>query len=240
MKILAVESSSKTASAALLEDGELIGESFVKTDTHSAVLLPMIEDLLKAAKTDFSGIGLYAASVGPGSFTGVRIGVSTVKGLAFAGNTPAAGVSTLEGMAYQFAGVDSIAVPVIDARRGTVFTAVFRASSDGKVERLTPDAQLPAEELMKLLGAYPGERIAFTGDAADAMLARADCPGNARPAPALLRNPSAAGIGRRAWEKWIEAEENRDLFDSAALVPVYLKKSQAEREREERLAGKRE
>ena len=93
---------------------------------------------------------------------------------------------------------------------------------------------------MKLLGAYPGERIAFTGDAADAMLARADCPGNAKPAPALLHNPSAAGIGRRAWEKWIEAEGNRDLFDSAALVPVYLKKSQAEREREERLAGKRE
>ena len=240
MKILAVEASSKTASAALLSDGEPIAEAFVKTDTHSAVLLPMIEHLLASAHTELSGIGLLAAAVGPGSFTGVRICVSTVKGLAFAGGIPAVGVSTLEGMAANFAGTDAIVVPVIDARRGTVFTALFRSSADGTLARLTPDAQLPAEELTEALRAYPGERVYFTGDAADAMEARPDRPALTARAPSLLRVPSAAGTGRRAWEIFTAAGADPALFDSAALVPVYLKKSQAEREREERLAGLRD
>ena len=100
MKILALDSSAKTATAALTDGVEILAESSVRTATHSAVLLPMIEAMLKSADTAVEDLDLMAVTVGPGSFTGVRIGVSTVKGLAFAHGTPCIGVSSLEGMAY--------------------------------------------------------------------------------------------------------------------------------------------
>ena len=237
MKILAVDSSSKTAAAALLEDGALIGESSVRTDTHSAVLLPMIEDLLKAAKTALGDIGLMAVTVGPGSFTGVRIGVSLVKGLAFADRIPCVGVSTLEAMAYNFSGVRGLVVPVLDARRETVFTAVFRTGEDGSVIRLTEDAQLPVSDLMNQLAEWPNEPIFFTGDVTDALLARPDCPGNAAFTPLGLRMQSALGAGIRAYEIYTAPDAVSEDFTDAALVPSYLKKSQAERERDERIAA---
>jgi tRNA threonylcarbamoyladenosine biosynthesis protein TsaB len=237
MKILAVDSSSKTAAAALLEDGTLVAESLARTDTHSAVLLPMIEDLLKAAKTALGDVGLMAVTVGPGSFTGVRIGVSLVKGLAFADRIPCVGVSTLEAMAYNFAGVRGLVVPVLDARRETVFTAVFHTGEDGSVTRLTEDAQLPVAELMTRLADYPDEPVFFAGDAADAVLARPDCPGNAAFTPLRLRTQSAFGAGIRAYEIYTAPDAVPDDFTDAALVPSYLKKSQAERERDERIAA---
>ncbi len=223
MKILAVDSSSKTASAALLEDLSPVARFSVKTETHSAVLLPMIEDMLKAAKTAVRDLDLMAVTIGPGSFTGVRIGVSLVKGLAFADKIPCVGVSTPEAMAAPFGGMDSLVVPVIDARRETVFTALFRSAPDGTVTRLTEDAQLPASELMTLLSSYGGERICFTGDAAETILVREDCP------------PSARGL--RAYAIYTAPDAVRDDFTDAALVPAYLKKSQAERERDERIAA---
>ena len=236
MKILALDSSAKTATAALTDGFEILAESSVKTATHSAVLLPMIEAMLKSADTRIEDLDLMAVTVGPGSFTGVRIGVSTVKGLAFVHNTPCIGVSSLEGMAYNFAGIEGLIVPVIDARRGTVFTAVFRTDAQGEVERLTEDAQLSVEELLSLLKDYPDERVYFTGDAYELLANHPDRPVLTAMTPAKLRAQSAYGVAARAYEIRSAAEEaSVEDFTDAALIPVYLKKSQAEREREERL-----
>ena len=236
MKILAVDSSSKTASAALFEDRRLTAQFSVKTETHSAVLLPMIEDMLKAAKTSVRDMDLLAVTVGPGSFTGVRIGVSLVKGLAFADRTPCVGVSTLEAMAHPFGGTEGLAVPVIDARRGTVFTALFRTKADGSVTRLTEDAQMSLGELMTVLAGYD-DRIYFTGDAAPTVLGREDRPAGAAATPAGLDVCAASGAGIRAYELYTAPDAVKESFTDAALVPAYLKKSQAERERDERIAA---
>ena len=243
MKILAVDSSSKTASAALFEDRKLTAQSSVLTETHSAVLLPMIEDMLKAVKTAVRDVDLMAVTVGPGSFTGVRIGVSLVKGLAFADKVPCVGVSTLEAMAAPFGGTEGLIVPVIDARRETVFSAVFRSSADGTVTRLTEDAQMSLTELMTALSAYGDERIYFTGDAMETVLAREDCPSGASGVtgaavtPPGLRSCAAIGAGILAYEIYTAPGAVKEDFTDAALVPAYLKKSQAERERDERIAA---
>ena len=238
MKILAVDSSSKTASAALLEDRTICAESSVFTDTHSAVLLPMIEDMLRAAKTSVRELDLLAVTVGPGSFTGVRIGVSAVKGLAFADRIPCAGVSTLEAMAYNFAGIDGLVVPLLDARRGTVFTALFRTDGRGGCARFAEDAQMPLDEALDRLAEYPGERIYFTVDAVGTARSHPRCPENAAQTPQKLASPSAYGAGLCAYLRYTAPDADRSQFTDAALVPSYLKKSQAEREREERLAAK--
>ena len=237
MRILAVDTSAKTAAAAITEDKTLLAESSVRTDTHSVTLLPMIEALLRAADTGIGDLDLLSVTVGPGSFTGVRIGVSAVKGLAFADRIPCVGVSSLEGMAYSFAGIDALVVPVIDARRGMVYTALFRASADGTVTRLSADEQIPADGLIEKLGTYGGERLYFTGDAYAMMAGRGNLPVGAAVTPERLRVPSAYGIAARAYEIYAAASEaERAGFTDAALAPVYLRKSQAEREREERLA----
>ena len=237
MKILAVDTSAKTATAAITEDKTLLAESSVKTDTHSVTLLPMIEALLRAADTALDDLDLMAVTVGPGSFTGVRIGVSAVKGLAFADRIPCVGISSLEGMAYNFAGIDALVVPVIDARRGMVYAALFKTASDGSVERLTEDEQIAADMLVEKLAEYGGERIYFTGDAAGMMAARSDLPAGVAVTPEKLRAQSAYGIAARAYEIVSAASEaEKESFTDAALAPVYLRKSQAEREREERLA----
>ncbi len=239
MKILAVDACSKTAAAALCEDRALLGEFSVKTGTHSAALLPLIEKLLEASSLNVSDLDLLVSTVGPGSFTGVRIGVSTVKGLAFAGKTPCVGVSTLEAMAAQFAGLSGLVVPNLDARRGLVYAAIFRSSENGVV-RLTEDGQISSEELVSALGEYPGEPVYFTGDygaehfAFDA--------GRVRTVPERLKAVSAYGAAVLGYEiiSAARAQNEGDIpdgFSDAALAPVYLKKSQAEQDREERLAA---
>ncbi len=235
MKILAIDACSSTAAGALTEDRTLLGEFSVRTGTHSAALLPLTEELLRAASLTVRGLDLLVAAVGPGSFTGVRIGVSTVKGLAFADGIPCVGVSTLAAMAANFAGTDGIVVPVLDARRGMVYTALFRSGPDG-VERLAPDEQIPAEELIARLAAYPGEPIRFTGDA---LPGRPALPAGVTAPPERLRHVSAYGAAALGYEIYREAiaDGTASRFTDAALAPVYLKKSQAEREREERLAA---
>ena len=133
MKILAIDTTAKTASVALLEANcnggrRLIGEYTLVTGTHSTTLLPMIESVLENSAAQ---IDVYACSVGPGSFTGVRIGVATVKGLAFAKNIPCVGVSSLDALAYGASEQRGIIVPAIDARRETVYTAIYRSLGGG-------------------------------------------------------------------------------------------------------------
>ena len=146
MKILAMDSTATAASVALMEDGCLLGEFYMNVKlTHSQTLLPMAEQLLACTQVALQDIGLFAVSAGPGSFTGVRIGVSAVKGLALAQSKPCVGVSTLEAMAYNAGQLDGIACCLMDARCGQVYGALFEVGG-GRVTRLTEDAALPAEE----------------------------------------------------------------------------------------------
>ena len=139
MLILAFESSAKAASVALCRDGALISQyTQCSALTHSRTLLPMAEDMLKNAEVPLDSVDLLAVAHGPGSFTGIRIGVSTVKGLAWAANKPCTGVSTLEAMAWHGLARGGYICPVMDARRGQVYNALFEIK-DAKPCRMTPD-----------------------------------------------------------------------------------------------------
>lgn len=230
MLILALESSAKAASVALCRDGKLVSQSIQCTAlTHSRTLLPMAEDLLKNAGISLSEVDAFAVAHGPGSFTGIRIGVSTVKGLAWAAEKPCIGVSTLEAMAWHGQAAGGLICPVMDARRSQVYNALFRMV-DGVPQRLTPDRPLSLEELaeeLRVLGEVPflvGDGYAVTA----AYFNRIGLP--FRMAPDNLLWQDAWGVAMAAQGKTPE--------DGAALLPVYLRLSQAERERQERLAQK--
>ena len=228
MKILALDSSAIVASVALCDGETLLAEYTLNNgNTHSESLLPMIETMLSHFGIGIDDVDLFAASTGPGSFTGVRIGTSTVKGLAFAKNTPCIGVSTLEALAENVASLGGLICPVMNARRSQVYTALFR--SDGQsLTRLMPDSALAITELDSLLATY-GEPVVFVGDGYDITLAALKQTA-AREIPDRLRHQSAysvAQVARRAYER---GEETTD----SSLAVTYLRPSQAERERLER------
>ena len=229
MLILAFESSARPASCALLRDGALLAQySQCSELTHSRTLLPMAEDMLKHTGLSLDDVDLFAVAHGPGSFTGVRIGVSTVKGLAWAAEKPCVGVSTLEAMAWHGAAVGGLICPVMDARRSQVYTALFEIR-DGKPVRLTEDRPLALEELAEELR-QRGAPAFLVGDGAElaaAFLTASGLP--CRLAPDNLRWQSAWGVAMAAQEKTPGSAD--------ALLPVYLRLSQAERERQARLAA---
>ena len=147
MLILAFESSAKSASVALVKDGELLSQySQCSALTHSRTLLPMAEDMLKNAEVKLSEVDLIAVAHGPGSFTGIRIGVSTVKGLSWAADKPCVGVSTLEAMAWHGLLSGGYVCPVMDARRQQVYNALFKIE-DGKPQRITDDRPIALAQL---------------------------------------------------------------------------------------------
>ena len=236
MKILALDTTAKTASVALAEvkkNGiELTAEYSMKTSGHSTTLLPMIESILKNTGNTAADIDLFAVSTGPGSFTGIRIGVSAVKGLAFVNNTPCVGVSSLDALAMGFGEIRGIIVPAVDARRNTAYAAVYTSDGAGNVTRLTDDAQWEMAELSETVKKYAQElgtdEIYMPGDAACEL---------SKPVPAQLRYPTGFGTALAAYNKWKETDD-KSAFTEVALAPVYLKKSQAEREREEALTAK--
>ena len=227
MLILAFESSAKAASVALVRDGSLVSQySQCSALTHSRTLLPMAEDMLKNAELTIGDVDLFAVAHGPGSFTGVRIGVSTVKGLAWAGGKPCVGVSTLEAMAWHGLAADPYVCPVMDARRQQVYNALFEIR-DGKPVRLTEDRPIALSELAPQLAALPSP-VFLVGDGAGLTakyLADAGIP--FRLAPENLLWQSAWGVAMAAQDKTPGTAD--------ALLPVYLRLSQAERERQERM-----
>lgn len=233
MKILAIDTTAKTATVAIAEDETLVAEYSLTTDTHSTVLLPMIESVMKHHNVTVDDIDLFAVSEGPGSFTGVRIGVSTIKGLAFKNNTNCVGVSSLEAMAMNFKGIEAIVVPVIDARRDTFYTAVFDCDVLGNVKRITEDSQLSADEILQLISSQE-KNVYFTGDAYSKIKSLPEfyfTPST----PERLRRQSAYGVSCAALKKWNETND-KSVFSDTNLLPTYLKKSQAEREREEKIS----
>ncbi len=237
MKILSFDTSSKTAYAALAEavDGKVkkIADYSYLAPSHTVALTRMTDSILTLAGWKLDDIDFYAVSTGPGSFTGVRIGVSLVKGFALPDGKPCVGVSSLEALAYGCTGISGIIVPMIDARRATCYTAVFSSDGQGNITRLEPDAQLEAEEYASKIVSYAkdGKRLTLTGDGSAIAKARlADVnPDMAEPDPAY-------GACVCAYNKWLQTED-KSVFTDTNLLPVYLKKSQAEREREEKLAA---
>ena len=227
MLTLAFESSAKAASVALLRDGSLISQySQCSGLTHSRTLLPMAEDLLKNAEMNLSDIDLFAVAHGPGSFTGIRIGVSTVKGLAWACDKPCVGVSTLESMAWHGLAAGGLICPVMDARRQQVYNALFEIR-EGKPFRLTEDRPLSLAELCEELRSQKAVPF-LVGDGAALTARFLEKEGLPfRMAPENLLWQSAWGVGMAALDK--------TPGDSQSLLPVYLRLSQAERERQERM-----
>ena len=228
MLILAFESSAKPASAALVKDGQLLSQYMqCSALTHSRTLLPMAEDMLKNAELRLSDVDLIAVAHGPGSFTGIRIGVATVKGLAWAAEKPCVGVSTLEAMAWHGLAVGGYICPVMDARRSQVYNALFKIEH-GRPVRMTEDRPIALDELSKEVTALNAP-VFLVGDGAALCFAYFTAHGvPSVMAPDNLRWQDAWGVAMAAADK---TPGNAD-----ELLPVYLRLSQAERERQERLS----
>ncbi len=230
MRILAFETSAKAGSVALLEDGKLLGESYSNTGlTHSQTLLTMAQDLLKSCGRTQKDVTAVAVAAGPGSFTGVRIGVAAAKGFAWAAQLPCCGVSTLEAMALGFGAWEGTVCPVMDARRSQVYNALF-AVKGGVCTRLREDRAISLEDLGKELGNME-KPIFLVGDGS--LLCyntlSKQVPGLVCP-PEHRLHQRAAGVALAAQAML----ERGEACDGASLQPNYLRLSQAERERLEK------
>ena len=228
MLTLAFESSAKAASVALCEDGRLISQVIQCSGLpHSRTLLPMAEDLLKNAETEMKQIDCFAVAQGAGSFTGIRIGIATVKGLAWAADKPCIGVSTLAAMAWNGVAAGGLICAVMDARRSEVYNALFRIE-DGRPVRLCPDRAISLSALTEELRER-GEAPFLVGDGTE--LASAFF----REQHLDHRVPPENVRWQNAWGVAMEAA-GKKLCTSQELLPVYLRLSQAERERQARLS----
>ena len=227
MKILAFETSAKAGSVALLENGKLLGENYQNTGlTHSQTLMSMAEALLAHCGLSVKDLEAVAVAAGPGSFTGVRIGVAAAKGLAWGGEKPCYGVSTLEAMALNLGVYEGVVCPVMDARRSQVYNALFSAEG-GVLTRLQPDRAISLEDLGKELKNYE-KPIFLVGDGSILCYnTLVEGVPQLRLPPEHRMHQRAAGVALLA-QRQIEAGLPGD---GAALTPNYLRLSQAERER---------
>ena len=215
--ILSIDSSAVTASAALTDGETVLKSEFMNTGlTHSETLLPMIKRVMDGAS--YSELDAIAITAGPGSFTGVRIGVATAKGLAFKHNTPCISVSTLEAIAFGFTDENAVICAVMDARRMQFYNALFKVGN-GEVKRLTPDRAISLDSLREELKSFndviiagDGARLCFENIGLD----------NCRIAEENLIYQNAVFVAKAA--------ENKKRIPARELMPVYLRPSQAERE----------
>lgn len=228
MLVLGIDSSAVAASAAVAEDGRLLGEFYMNTkQTHSQTLLSMVQGLLQSLGKSPGDFHRFAVTHGPGSFTGVRIGMAAAKGFAWGGNIPCYGVSTLEAMAEHLGVYEGYVCPCMDARRSQVYNALFRAEG-GKLTRLAPDRAISLAELEGELKALDGP-IFLVGDGSLLCRRTLSLPNLVLP-PEHRMHQRADGVAILAARKIAAGEPG----DAAALVPNYLRLSQAERERLER------
>ena len=230
MRILAFETSAKAASVALTDGPALLAESYQNTGmTHSQTLMVMAEDLLKQCGLTPADVQAVAVAAGPGSFTGVRIGVAAAKGFAWGGQLPCYGISTLEAMAESLGVFQGYVCPVMDARRSQVYNALFYVNQ-GAVTRLTPDRAIALEELKQELKAL-SEPIFLVGDGSRLCFnaLSGDVPLLVLPAEHRMHQ-RAVGVALLAHRK----AEAGIPGDGAALTPNYLRLSQAEREKLEK------
>ena len=215
--LLSMDSSAVTASVALTDGDEIIKSEFVNSGlTHSETLLPMITRVMDSHK--YSELDGIAITAGPGSFTGVRIGVATVKGLAFNDDIPCFSVSTLEAIAYNFVDKNAVVCAVMDARRMQFYNALFRVQN-GKVERLCDDRAISIEDLRNDLKQY--DKVIIAGDGAKLCFQNIELE-NCTLADDDRIYQNAVGVAKAA--------QNKNAISPKALMPVYLRQSQAERE----------
>lgn len=240
MKILALDSSGMVASVALLTEQQLIGEYTINyKKTHSQTLLPMLEEVKQMTELNLDEIDAIAVAAGPGSFTGLRIGSATAKGLGLALGKPLIGVPTLEGLAYQFYGSADIICPIMDARRNQVYTGVYRflpCEENGRVtytmETMLSQCAMDMKELIAWLNQHSDGRVMFLGDGVPVYEKQIE-ELLQKPysfAPAHRNRQSAATLGVLA----IEYYKKGKTESAAEHEPDYLRVSQAERERMER------
>lgn len=218
--ILGIDSSAISAGCALVQGDKIVAEEYLNTrHTHSETLLPMISGMLKSAGVELSDVDKIAVSAGPGSFTGLRIGISTAKGLADAAHKLCVSVSTLEAIAYNFIGTDEVICACMDARCKQVYNALFK-SGNGVITRLCEDRAISAADLSAEL-ANLDSKVILAGDGAELMHTFTEKKYTL--APPLLRYQRGSGV--------CFAARNAPEIAPAALMPTYLRLPQAERER---------
>lgn len=234
--ILAIDTSAKPVSCALAQDGRVLGSYFANTGlTHSQTLLPMVESLLRLSEFTVSDLDAVAVNVGPGSFTGVRIGVSAVKGLAFADNLPCIPVSTLECMAENVAtDPRTIICCLMDARCQQVYGALFRKDANGDLIRITADEALTVAEMGERLSTL-GVPVILVGDGSEMCYRTwAESIPDVYLAPPSARYQNASATAVIACREW---DCNRSV-SAEELQPLYLRLPQAERELNARMNNK--
>ena len=239
MKILALDSSGLVASVAIMEDDVLVAEYTLNyKKTHSQTLLPMLDELKQAVQLDLESIDAIAVAAGPGSFTGLRIGSATAKGLGLALKKPLIGIPTTEALAYNLYGTSEnvLICPIMDARRSQVYTGLYRYEND-EFQVVEEQMAISVQDLVKKLNQY-GEKVTFLGDGVPVYGKdlKSELKVECHFAPAHLNRQSAAAIGALGM-KYLQEGKTESAADHR---PDYLRLSQAEREKAEREKVERE
>lgn len=230
MKVLAIEASGNVASVAVANEEKILAE--ITTDskkTHSQTLLPMIDEVLKKSESSVADMDFIAISKGPGSFTGLRIGSATAKGMAFAANKKIVEVGTLEAMAYGVSDIDAVICPMLDARNKNVFTGFYKVKADGALEEVDEQQAITLDEAIDKLNSF--DKVVLLGDGADAYreILMEKLTASYRFVPAHLNRQRAGMVATLGFRYYNEGK----AIDSDKHAPTYLRKSQAERMREQ-------
>lgn len=238
MRVLAIDSSGLTATVAIVEDDTTIAEFTINyKKTHSQTLLPMIDEMVKMVEADLNTIDAIAVAGGPGSFTGLRIGSATAKGLGLALGKPLIHIPTAEAMAYSIYGCEDIICPIMDARRNQVYTGIYQMDGD-KLQVLEAQMAVGIDELAKKLCTY-GKPVIFLGDGVPVHKDRLEkelmTDQDIAFAPAHMNQQRAAAVGMLGIQYYKEGKTETAMEHK----PDYLRVSQAEREREERLKAEK-
>ena len=230
MRILALDSSGLVATVAIVEDEQTIAQYTVNyKKTHSQTLLPMVDEIVNMTDFDLSTVDAIAVAGGPGSFTGLRIGSATAKGLGLALNKPLIHVPTVDGMAYNLFGNKGLICPIMDARRNQVYTGIYRFENEFTV--MEEQMAISVDELIEKINYY-GEKVTFLGDGVPVYKAQLEERLNVEYcfAPAHVNRQSAAAVGTLAMRYYSEGR----IETACEHQPDYLRVSQAERERAEK------
>lgn len=227
MLTLGIDTCCMASTAALVQGSRMVAQTVINQNkTHSQILMPQIEEMFRLTEVQPSEVELFSVAVGPGSFTGVRIGVATAKAMAQANNRPCVAVSTLEALAYSSGVFEGIVSPILDARRNQVYNGLFRCH-EGKMERICPDRAISLEELLAELG-KADEKVLFVGDGVFVFKERIEelLGQKAVFAPittAMNLGGAVAALGQEKFEKG-------EFIHYSLLVPSYIRLSQAERD----------
>ncbi len=230
MLVFGIDTCCMAATAAIMNEKIMVAQTVINQNkTHSQIMMPQIEQMFNAASVDPTEVDAFAAAVGPGSFTGVRIGVATAKALAQAANKPCIAVSTLEALAFSSKYFDGIISPVLDARRNQVYNALFYGGRD--LTRMTDDRALALDELLAELKQY-GKKVLFNGDAT--LVFEDEIRSTLGELAYFAPKVSNLNLAGAVAEIGLDKLKNGETTGYEKLIPEYIRLSQAEREKLER------